>query len=189
MIYTFIPYDPEKNLGSSYNRCMDMLPNDDDWAVFIDHDAMFTTNFWYHQISEVVKSHPNAGLITCVTNRIYNPKQIIFNRYELKGESATDLLNNHDIEFHRQLGHSLYELNGSSVEALNSDLLISGVVMVVKKKTWNSIKFCDGFLRVDNNFHQECSNRNLEVLLMTGLYVYHWYRADRENVIIPLIRD
>ena len=47
MIYTHIAFaqsDCEKNIGCAYNQFMEILPNDDDCACFVDHDAMFTTS-------------------------------------------------------------------------------------------------------------------------------------------------
>ena len=33
--------DCKKNIGCAYNKFMEILPSDDDFACFIDHDAMF----------------------------------------------------------------------------------------------------------------------------------------------------
>ena len=68
-IYTLIPYDLEKNLGGAYNKFMDLL-EDDDWAVFLDHDAMFTTTDWMKTIQETITQNPEYGFFTCLTNRI-----------------------------------------------------------------------------------------------------------------------
>lgn len=187
MVYNFIAYDEDKNLGAAYNRCMEMLPDEEDWAVFIDHDAMFTTSDWYIHILEVIKSYPDAGLITCLTNRIYNPIQIVFNYFEFfDDESKKVSIDNHDIEVHRSIGHELNAVNRGKVQELSSRMLTGGVLMVVKKKVWQSIKFEDGFLGVDYAFHRDCIQNNLPVLMMTGLYVYHWYRADVPDTHVSL---
>jgi hypothetical protein len=39
-------------------------------------------------------------------------------------------------------------------------------------------KFSDGFLGVDTQMHQSARAKSIEVYLMEGVYVYHWYRAD-----------
>ena len=57
MIYTHIPYTPKEHgtkIGYAYNKFMEMLPNDDDWGCFVDHDAMFTTPTWYNMINKIV---------------------------------------------------------------------------------------------------------------------------------------
>jgi hypothetical protein len=70
MIHTYIPYAPSsinKNIGAVYNGFMNMI-SDDDWACFLDHDAMFTTLDWYKQLEDIVEnlssSHPDARLLT-----------------------------------------------------------------------------------------------------------------------------
>jgi len=48
--------------------------SDDDWACFLDHDAMFTTLDWYKQIEEIIEElslgDRPVGLLTTFTNRI-----------------------------------------------------------------------------------------------------------------------
>ena len=56
MIYTHIPYaDSEhpKDLGWAYNNFMNNL-GDDDWACFLDHDAMFTVSDWYPRLERII---------------------------------------------------------------------------------------------------------------------------------------
>ena len=55
---------------------------DDDWACFLDHDAMFTTLDWYHQMESLIAEYPGAGCFTAMTNRVGNPAQIV--GYELE---------------------------------------------------------------------------------------------------------
>ena len=40
---------------------MEILPNDNDWGCFIDHDAMFTTEDWYKQIDKIIRIHRKVG--------------------------------------------------------------------------------------------------------------------------------
>ena len=58
MIYTNIPYAPAEcdgNIGCAYNKFMELLPNDDDWACFLDHDAIFTPATWYKQLNALIQ--------------------------------------------------------------------------------------------------------------------------------------
>ena len=57
MIHVNIPFDSNGNLGAAYNRFVEYIPRGD-WACFIDHDAMFTTNDWFTRIANI------QGLIT-----------------------------------------------------------------------------------------------------------------------------
>jgi GT2 family glycosyltransferase len=172
MLYVNIPYCPKteaQDLGKAYNTFMSIL-DDNDWACFLDHDAMFTTVNWYHQIEDIINQNPNVGVFTAITNRIGNPHQ----RYI---EKSNDRI--HDIKLHRAIGKTVQERYKTSVKDLTDSQLISGVVLVIKKKTWQEVGgFKCGFLGVDNDIHQKCKNHGYKVLLMQGVYVYHWYRGD-----------
>lgn len=191
MIYTFIPYAPsahDKDLGFAYNSFMELLPKDDDWACFLDHDAMFTTLSWYKQFEDIVMLKPDAGCFTAMTNRIGNPIQVHGYEWELLRNSENRVkrhfevlaLNhsNHDMMKHRLIGKKLLDEKYSDLQELGMDNPMSGVLMLVKKATWNRIRFKSGFLGVDRTFHKDCVDNGLKVFLMTGVYVYHWYRGD-----------
>ena len=80
-IHTYIPYAPiddKLNLGRAYNSFMSMVA-DEDWVLFMDHDATFTTKQWYNQVHSIIKNNPDYGLFTCLTNRIGSPLQRVKN--------------------------------------------------------------------------------------------------------------
>ena len=176
MIHTYTCYAPmsmDKNIGATYNKFMGMV-NDDDWVCFLDHDAMFTTHAWYKQLEQVVERIEEAklpiGLLTAVTNRIGNVEQIIFNKISAEAQ-------NHDMYFHRKIGRErMIEFGISGREATN---LISGIVMLTSKKAWKETGgFKDGFLGVDNDYDLQVRKAGYKTVILDGLYVYHWYRAD-----------
>ena len=177
MIYTFIAYAPGEfamDLGRCYNEFMALLPADDDWACFIDHDAMFTTRDWYAQLTRVVSRHPDAGCFTAMTNRIGNPAQV-----HGSGRRRGAMPNaNHDIQHHRRVGARLRKQFDCAVVPLTERHLMSGVVMLTRKSVWKQIGFAPGFLGVDGAYHRGCLRLGYEVYLMRGVYVYHWYRGD-----------
>ena len=173
MIYVNIPYCPKEkgqDLGMAYNSFMEII-GEDDWACFLDHDAMFTTNNWYHQLEDIIEKHSDVGLFTCVMNRVGNPMQKIVGIDE----------NNHDVAFHRRIGKSFQEkyYTDVRVESKLNGWLVSGVLILLSKKAWKkSGGFKSGFLSVDNDIHQKCIKNNIKVGIMNGVYVYHWYTAD-----------
>ena len=171
MIHTYIPYAPkekDQNLGWAYNNFMEII-GDDDWVCFLDHDAMFTTKHWYHQLTDVVNKYPDIGVFSCMTNRIGN--------YPQKLQGIND--NNHDIKYHRLIGKELYDTCYDEIVTEHLHHLISGVIILISKKTWNTVGgFKDGFLGVDNDIHRKCINHNIPVGIMSGVYTYHWYRGD-----------
>lgn len=175
MIHTYIPYTPKElgqNLGWAYNNFMNII-GDDDWACFLDHDATFTTRYWYYQLYDIINKHKNFGLFTAVTNRIGNKPQLVLNVDP----------NNHDIKYHREIGKSIQEKKYDNIiELSNVRQPLSGVVIFIHKKTWlTNGGFKDGFLGVDNDIHIKCINNNIKVGLMEGVYVYHWYRGDGDR--------
>lgn len=166
-LVTAIAYDPDRNLGAAYNEIMDRL-RPGDWCCFIDHDALWTTRIWYKQLLEAIETHSNVGLLTAVTNRVGQSAQVV------KKAPA-----GHDLREHFAFGRQLADEHGVDVTDVTKGPLVSGVVLCLSKDTWEQIgKFSDGFLGVDNRAHQDVRRIGRRVLIMRGLYVYHWYRAD-----------
>lgn len=166
-LITAIAYDVERNLGRAYNETMRRL-SPGDWCAFLDHDAVFTTRVWYPQILAAIAANPDAGLFTCVTNRIGRKEQIA------KGSPA-----GHDIAAHRVFGQGLLERHGHEARDITKAWVLSGVLMVISVDAWERMGgFVDGFFGVDNEAHRAVARTGKRVYLMPGLYVYHWYRGD-----------
>ena len=147
---------------------MEILPNDDDWACFLDHDAMFTTTNWYNQLNELISSNSEIGAFGAMTNRVGYPPQLVGN---------IDLMSN-DIEYHRNVGEHLYKNHYSELFFPKETTHYSGVFILLKKKTWKEINGFseDGFLRVDNDFRLRLHKNKIKFAIARGVYVYHWYR-------------
>lgn len=177
MIYTNIPFAPESsgtNLGVAYNKFMEMLPNDDDWGCFLDHDAMFTTKDWYNQLENIIKKYPDIGAFGARTNRLNCTYQVVGNIDVYK----------HDISYHRKIGKYIQTKYYDDLLKVDKNTLqigFSGVVILIKKSTWKQIDGfkTEGFNHVDNDlrYRIEAINQNLHI--MNGIYVYHWYSADK----------
>lgn len=56
--------------------------------------------------------------------------------------------------------------------------------MLIRKDLWCDVPFREGgMLDVDWDFYRRAVARGERVLLMLGVYLYHWYRGgDREDV-------
>ena len=167
---------------------MEMLPSDDDWGCFIDHDAMFTTSNWMNQLYDVIKEHSDVGAFGARTNRVgYS--------WQLLGNIDVD---NHDIKYHREIGKYLQKTYytqisaGSTFEIPNAPLSrysgrlineprFSGTLILVKKKVWKQINGFkrEGFLEVDDDFRKRLSDKKIKFGIMDGVYLYHWYRANK----------
>lgn len=149
---------------------MENLPNDTDFACFVDGDTIFTTSNFGDQISDVIKKYPECRFFTCYTNRVGYPPQV----YPYVDKD------NNDINYHRKVGKSLQAEYWDRCEPIPSDIkagLLSGVMMLVRKDLWKEVGgFKDGMLSVDNDFHVKCIDKKQPVYLMMGVYIYHWYR-------------
>lgn len=170
--YVFIAYAPKSygmNLGRCYNEYMERL-GDDEYALFIDHDAMFTNNSWSDVVANAYSQHADeTALFISRTNRINNPYQ----RLNL-------LENNHNLFDHDVFAANLAKKYGNAVVECAKLPSSSGVIIMLSKKTWLKHKFTDGFLKVDNNIHLSHRNAGDPVYIMQGLHVYHFYRADND---------
>ncbi len=169
MLYNCTPYAmsyENKNLGKVYNREMARLPNDDDYMIFIDHDAKPTTYDWHLQIEQIIKENPKVGAFTCKTNRVHCKWQL----------AQVDRKSN-DMEYHRNEGQRILSRFKTSVSNVTTKSPMSGVMIVLRKSVWKKIQgFQDGMLGVDNDFHKRLRKMKEPLYLMNGIYLYHWYR-------------
>lgn len=177
MIYTFIPYSPEKKLYEEYNRYMNLLPNDDDFACLLDHDIMFTTYDWYNQMTEITKNHSKCGCFVATTNRVGGERQI------------ADVKVDDDIRYNRNAGERIKQEHGTEVEdfSINKPHDLCGFLMLLKKETWKKIGGFEawdkgnGLLGIDSKLHRKLIAANESVYIMKGVYLYHWYRGGSKD--------
>jgi hypothetical protein len=175
MIYTFVPYkDKNESFRDTCNNFMKLIPNEEDFGIILDHDVMFTTHFWYKQVSKCVEENPDVNAFTAVTNRIYS-------KY-LWADVDKD---NNDVGYHRNMGNKIAEQFGSEVTDISDtdehNRGWGGYFMMLRKKTWTEI---GGFADKSKNFkgggmdwgtHEVLADKGEKILLMNGVYVYHWY--------------
>lgn len=167
MIYFNIPWSDEKNIGKAYNSFMELLPRDNDYACFIDGDAVFTTPFFGKQINEIAEAYPECGLFTAMTNRVGSA-------YQLTGNWQSN-----DMKEHRATGERAQKLHHDVCIDITDRQPFSGVLILIKKSTWLKLgKFKeDGMLGVDTDIHLKAKAAGEKVYLMRGVYLYHWYRG------------
>jgi len=150
------------NYGAWLNKIMESSPSE--WVMFHDHDVILFPG-WFEIAIKNIETYKDAGLFTCLTNRIGNPEQKI----------NIDQ-NNHDILFHYKKSEELINKDFYTKEA---DRLISGLVMLTSKTAW---KECGGFrergiIGVDNDYHSKINKTGYKTYIMMNFYVYHRYRA------------
>ena len=180
-IFYSIGWDSSKNIGKYYNSFMKLLA-DDDYACFLDGDAMFTTKFFGKQLEEIVQKYPECGLFTCVASRM----GCIWQR---AGDPISD-----DMTVHRLIGRILSETKYDEItDVSNVDKMhvLSGVLILISKKVWKKLGGFkeDGILGVDNDIHWMAQVYNEKVYLMNGVYLYHWYRGGNEADLQHLLKE
>jgi len=169
MVKYEIPYNTDTNIGVYYNESVSRLPSDDDYVCFVDGDTIFTTNKWGHQIEDIIRIHgENFGLFTCVTNRLGRIEQTIANTWE-----------SDDMKFHRNVGEILYKKNYSNVVDITKGKPMGGVMIMIRKGVWKKVGgFPEkGLLGVDNEIFFRVKNKGLRIGMLSGVYLYHWYRG------------
>jgi hypothetical protein len=167
MLHTMIPWREDTNLGQAYNEEMDRLP-EGGWAVLLDHDVMFTTFEWNRQIQAAIAAEPE-GTFTGVTNRIGCPWQRI----------GIDM-NNHDIRFHRMVGHE--RLSNRWLSDVTDSIGWGGYIMAISNEAWKAFGgFRDGQLCVDHMMHFDIRRQGRRAYLIEGLYMYHYRQGSGEH--------
>ncbi len=168
MVRYIVPYTLDKDLGKFYNKEMEALPNDDDWCVFVDGDAMFATHFFGNQIEEIINKE-GVELFTSVTNRVGNKHQCIDGMWD---EDRMSKL--------WEKGKELADKYGSELVDITDYTPLSGVLIGLKKGAWKRI---GGFksepglmLSIDNSIHDSMRKDGGKVWMAKGLFLIHYYR-------------
>lgn len=161
------PYSWNHDIGQAYNNFVKMIPDSEDWVCLIDGDFMFLTSDFGHQIKEVIDLHPHVGLFTCLVNRVGTLKQC----YQDTISEDPNILS------HRKIALQLSKEKRHIVKEIPNP--ISGHLMLFKKATWESIGgFPEerGILSVDNTFSNRMARHGYKIMVMEGVYGFHYYR-------------
>jgi GT2 family glycosyltransferase len=181
VIYTGIPFALDMNLGAAYNDFMRLLP-EDAWAVFLDHDAAWTTRAWFRQLHEAIAFKPDAGAIVAVSNRIGPPWQQAAASPELQTRLfgrivAPDWREHHNMANHRRFGAERMKTSRTLLDVTDTKGF-GGVAFAVSRAAWARVGgFVDGMLCVDHGLHFALKRAGLRIYALESLYVYHWRRA------------
>lgn len=167
-LHIISPYSLDKNLGKAYNEAMQLIP-EDDYACITDIDVQFLLPEQPRHIYEYIKRYPNAGMFTCLTNRI----SALSTQQLYAGVVSEETNMNYHIAIARACENNLY-----SIDVIQRD--ISGFLMVISKKQWNERKFPDNgaCLLVDTHFGRNLRATGKQILVMKGIYVFHQYRME-----------
>lgn len=161
-----IPYRIDKNLGKAYNEEFERA-KDEDWVMLCDHDTCLLTPDTIANINHYAHILPDAGLLTCFTNRIHP----LATDQLIDGSPSENFDMKYWIGRARNQRSKLFEYTEIKRE-------VSGFVMVISKRTWMKHKFIEqpSPLGVDNYFCWKILADGLKIYRMDGIIVWHTYR-------------
>lgn len=165
-VHVCSPFRTDKNLGKAYNEAMNLL-QDDDWACLVDMDTCFLTPDAGPILQEYATQNPNAGILTCFTNRV-SP----FSKRQLLNGSFSECT---DFTQHIKLAEDQKKFLYSTTP-INRD--ISGMLMMIRKSFWIQYPFPEDAkcLGVDTYYGRRIRESGHSILRMNGLYIWHTYR-------------
>lgn len=163
------PYASDKNIGKEYNYHCDKVA-ENDWICILDHDVMFLHPETKKQIEEIVQTQGKAwDLLGAVTNRIASAHQCAYNTFS----------DNPNILDHYNTACELHTSNYGDVKMTLKG--IAGFLMLMPKKTWTKLKFIENNIAFDTDFSRRLLRKGGKIGVMTGVYVFHYYRFHAEN--------
>lgn len=162
-----IPWEPGKRLGYACNR---MFKTVEDWGLILDWDVTLLNINWYDLcLNAIEQVGHNAGLISCVTNRIGCPLQKVGKQYP----------DNDSISLHSIIAHECSMSNAGEIEDVtDSPHKLSGMFFLTRRKVWDEVGGVpdDKFLGMDNYYHDRVKEAGYRIYVMRNLYVFHNYR-------------
>ncbi|MGH2622041.1 MAG: glycosyltransferase domain-containing protein [Sphingobacterium sp.] len=163
------PFNTNKNIGKALNEFCEIVPNDNDWIVIQDGDALYTTATFGNQIADVIKKYGERfALLGCMTNRIGGMHQRVPGMFE-----------EWDFREHVKKGIELEKKHYAEVVEIKQG--VSGFFMMFQKKTWKKYRFVENDHTFDTIFGKAVRKGGGRVGLMKGLYMMHMYRPLSDN--------
>lgn len=160
---------------------MRLIPSEDDWVCFLDTDVCFLTSDIGHQLEEITKLYPDTGIFTSYVNRVGNRLQC----FNGSPNEDPNILN------HFRIAEQCQQTRRTTV--IDIPEVIAGYFMLIRKGVWTRIGGCPegiGILTVDNRLSRKILDQGLKIRLMCGVYVFHFYRLnkdidDRSHIALP----
>jgi len=166
MIYYHTPYHVGGNLGKYYNDvCSGLKPGDH--VCFTDRDTWFP----YPRYGDIIANCVDRGfdLLTCYTNRVARDFQTINKRF----------WNVEPANAHTTIAADLAKQHGDMiVDVTDEEYTPSGMLLLLSCESWKHYGPFkeEGILYVDTDFGNRVKNQGGRIGLMTGVYVWHYYR-------------
>ncbi|MFA5217261.1 hypothetical protein [Sulfuricurvum sp.] len=165
-----IPWEPGRRLGFACNR---MFKTVEDWGLILDWDVTLLNINWYDIcLRAIEKVGHDAGLISCLTNRIGCPLQKF-----VSGD-------NDNIADHMATAKACEMCWPGEVEDVtDKPNKLSGMFFLTRRKIWDAVGGVpdDKFIGMDNYYHDRVKEAGYRIYIMKDLYVFHNYRRQWKN--------
>lgn len=180
MIWYFSPFSLEKRLFQAYDQYAELVKNENDWICFLDGDVLFLIPEWGKLLQQYVDKYPEFGLLTSYASRAGYPSAM-----PKIGDPG-----NGDILFHKEIADKLYNKHKIDLAIKPYNRNVSGHLMLIKKSTWSSIREVvkrkvsersKKILGVDTMISQAILETGLNIGLMRGVYVLHYFRLKEKG--------
>lgn len=168
LLYKFQPFSVTKELGKEYNAHCALVPNDNDWILILDYDAMILSPLAYSIMDMAIQRYPATQVFGAVTNRIGYVEQRV---HPVMSKNA-DML------------HHLYKSNEAALVYPKGECkqiaTAAGFFLLFRKSYWNNNKFQDAIINETGQLfdHTFCkrARRDGKIMKILGVYVWHTYR-------------
>lgn len=168
-IHYLTPFAPDGNIGRAYNEAINLLPGDEDWIVLRDGDTSFCTSNWGRHIEHVLRTHGDKYQVYgAVTNRIKSTHQRVGGMFD-----------EWDLRKHWEKGSELEREKWGEVKDGGSG--VAGFFMAFRKSTWKKTPFREREHTFDTLFCKDVRRAKGAIGIMTGLYIFHFYRPLSDN--------
>lgn len=167
-LFFFSPFSFEKHLFAAYDAYMSLL-SADDWACLMDLDTCFLTSDAPRIMKENIENNPDIKMWTTKTNRVGNKIQ----NWGFTISKLSDIID------HREIAVWLAKTHRNNI--LTTMEPISGMVMIIQKKMWDTISKPkkDALLGIDTHISREVLKTS-GIGIMEGVYTFHYYRLDKK---------
>lgn len=175
MVYYRTIWDTGKNFGGFINHEMGLIPNSDDWVVWMDGDVMFLTDFFGKQIEDIIAEHGSKyALFGAKTNRLGG---VVSADQLLGGICSEDA----DITSHIAAANILHNNPDMRTLVVETKRPIAASCMFFRKSTWEKVKFIPNSPHFDTNFSYYVRDKVGPLAVCEGLYVFHKYRWGKKD--------
>jgi hypothetical protein len=164
MIYFGSPYKT-KDIGGACNAWITHLP-DDATICITDGDILFLQSDYGDFIQQIINDNAEYDLIGAMTNRV-----------GVEGHLVGGVFSNYfDMKFHKKQADRLRKKYNTEVKEAD---IVAGFCMIFNKHTWARVGgFKENSVHFDGGFSRKVDSK----AIAKGLYLYHHYRTDYDNV-------